>query len=113
MAEEPNFFERVYEVVKLIPLGRVTSYGAIARYLGAAKSARMVGWAMNKAHDLEEVPAQRVVNRLGLLTGKHHFGGSNAMQQLLEDEGVEIKANQIQNFEKVFWDPNNELDRPL
>ncbi|WP_034919728.1 MGMT family protein [Gillisia sp. CAL575] len=113
MAEEPNFFERVYEVVKHIPLGRVTSYGAIARYLGAAKSARMVGWAMNKAHDLEEVPAQRVVNRLGLLTGKHHFGGSNAMQQLLEDEGVEIKANQIQNFEKVFWDPNNELDRPL
>jgi len=113
MAEEPNFFERVYEVVKRIPLGRVTSYGAIARYLGAAKSARMVGWAMNKAHDLEEVPAQRVVNRLGLLTGKHHFGGSNAMQKLLEDEGVEIKANQIQNFEKVFWDPNNELDRPL
>ncbi len=113
MAEELNFFERVYEVVKLIPLGRVTSYGAIARYLGAAKSARMVGWAMNKAHDLEEVPAQRVVNRLGLLTGKHHFGGSNAMQQLLENEGVVIKENQIQNFEKVFWDPNKELDRSL
>jgi len=113
MSEEPNFFERVYEVVKLIPSGRVTSYGAIARYLGAARSARMVGWAMNKAHDLEDVPAQRVVNRLGLLTGKHHFGGSNAMQQLLEAEGVVIKKNQIQNFENTFWDPNKELERPL
>ncbi len=113
MAEEPNFFERVYEVVKLIPLGRVTSYGAIARYLGAARSARMVGWAMNKAHDLEEVPAQRVVNRLGLLTGKHHFGGTNAMQQLLESEGIVIKGNQIQNFEKVLWDPNKELESSL
>ncbi len=113
MALKPNFFERVYEVVKLIPSGRVSSYGAIARYLGAAKSARMVGWAMNKAHDLEEVPAQRVVNRLGLLTGKHHFGGTNAMQQLLENEGVVVRNNQIQNFEKVFWDPNNELEKPL
>ncbi|RKS55846.1 methylated-DNA-protein-cysteine methyltransferase-like protein [Gillisia mitskevichiae] len=113
MSTEPNFFERVYEVVKLIPSGRVSSYGAIARYLGAARSARMVGWAMNKAHDLEDVPAQRVVNRLGLLTGKHHFGGTNAMQQLLENEGVVIKNNQIQNFEKVFWDPNKELERPL
>ncbi|WP_010231762.1 MGMT family protein [Gillisia marina] len=112
MALEPNFFERVYEVVKLIPSGRVTSYGAIARYIGAAKSARMVGWAMNKAHDLEEVPAQRVVNRLGLLTGKHHFGGTNAMQQLLESEGVVVRDNQIQNFEKVFWDPNKELVKP-
>ncbi len=113
MSTDLNFFERVYEVVKLIPSGRVTSYGAIARYLGAAKSARMVGWAMNKAHDLEDVPAQRVVNRLGLLTGKHHFGGTNAMQQLLEDEGVVIKENQIQNFDTIFWDPNNELERPL
>jgi len=113
MSTEPNFFERVYEVVKIIPSGRVSSYGAIARYLGAARSARMVGWAMNKAHDLEDVPAQRVVNRLGLLTGKHHFGGTNAMQQLLENEGVVIKNNQIQNFEKVFWDPNKELERPL
>ncbi len=113
MALEPNFFERVYEVVKLIPSGRVTSYRAIARYIGAAKSARMVGWAMNKAHDLEEVPAQRVVNRLGLLTGKHHFGGTNAMQQLLESEGVAVRDNQIQNFEKVFWDPNKELEKPL
>jgi methylated-DNA-protein-cysteine methyltransferase-like protein len=113
MVEEPNFFERVYKVVKKIPLGRVSSYGAIARYIGAAKSARMVGWAMNKAHDLEDVPAQRVVNRLGLLTGKHHFGGTNAMQQLLEIEGIVVKDNQIQNFEKVFWDPNKELERPL
>ena len=113
MSTDLNFFERVYEVVKLIPSGKVTSYGAIARYLGAAKSARMVGWAMNKAHDLEDVPAQRVVNRLGLLTGKHHFGGTNAMQQLLEDEGVVIKENQIQNFDTIFWDPNNELERPL
>lgn len=113
MATDLNFFERVYEVVKLIPSGRVTSYGAIARYLGTAKSARMVGWAMNKAHDLEDVPAQRVVNRLGLLTGKHHFGGTNAMQQLLENEGIVVKENQIQNFEKVFWDPNKELERSL
>jgi len=113
MILELNFFEKVYEVVKKIPSGRVTSYGAIARFIGAAKSARMVGWAMNKAHDLEDVPAQRVVNRLGLLTGKHHFGGTNAMQQLLESEGLVIKENQIQNFEKVFWDPNKELERPL
>ena len=113
MATDLNFFERVYEVVKLIPAGKVTSYGAIARYLGAARSARMVGWAMNKAHDLEDVPAQRVVNRLGLLTGKHHFGGTNAMQQLLEAEGVVVKKNQIQNFERVFWDPNTELERPI
>ena len=113
MDTDLNFFERVYEVVKLIPQGKVTSYGAIARFLGAAKSARMVGWAMNKAHDLEDVPAQRVVNRLGLLTGKHHFGGTNAMQQLLENEGLTIKENQIQNLEKVFWDPNKELERPL
>tara|TARA_R100000935_G_C2792358_1_gene146566 strand:- start:83 stop:424 length:342 start_codon:yes stop_codon:yes gene_type:complete len=113
MATDLNFFERVYEVVKLIPSGRVTSYGAIARYLGTAKSARMVGWAMNKAHNLEDVPAQRVVNRLGLLTGKHHFGGTNAMQQLLEEEGIKINENQIQNFEKVFWDPFKELEKPL
>lgn len=109
MASEKNFFERVYEVVKLIPYGRVTSYGAIARYLGAAGSARMVGWAMNNSHDMDAVPAQRVVNRIGLLTGKHHFGGSSAMQQLLEAEGLEIRDNQILDFKKVFWDPNVEL----
>lgn len=113
MAEEPNFFERVYEVVKKIPSGRVSSYGAIARYLGAARSARMVGWAMNNSHNMEDIPAQRVVNRLGMLTGKHHFSGTSAMQQLLESEGIVVKDNQIQNFEKVFWDPNKELERPL
>lgn len=102
---ETNFFERVYEVVKLIPEGRVTSYGAIAKKLGSAKSSRMVGWAMNASHNLEEVPAHRVVNRKGLLTGKHHFQGTNLMQQLLENEGIIIIENQIQNFENVFWDP--------
>ena len=100
-----NFFERVYEVVRLIPYGRVTSYGAIAKYLGAARSARMVGWAMNNAGNREEVPAHRVVNRKGLLTGKHHFAGTNLMQQLLENEGIEIRDNQILDFEKHFWQP--------
>lgn len=104
-----NFFERVYEVVRLIPYGRVTSYGAIAKYLGAARSARMVGWAMNNAGNREEVPAHRVVNRKGLLTGKHHFAGTNLMQQLLENEGIEIIDNQILDFEKHFWDPGKEL----
>ncbi len=98
MTVEKSFFEKVYEVVRLIPEGRVTSYGAIARYLGAAKSARMVGYAMNNSHNMEDIPAQRVVNRKGLLTGKHHFGGTSAMQQLLEAEGIIIKENQIQNF---------------
>nr|WP_315151792.1 MGMT family protein [uncultured Flavobacterium sp.] len=100
-----NFFERVYIVVRKIPYGRVTSYGAIAKVLGAARSARMVGWAMNAAHNLEDVPAHRVVNRKGLLTGKHHFDGTNLMQQLLESEGVVIENNQIVNFEEVFWMP--------
>ncbi|HSP82159.1 MAG TPA: MGMT family protein [Gillisia sp.] len=107
--KEENFFTRVYEVVKLIPLGRVTSYGAIARYLGSAGSSRMVGWALNNSHTLEDIPAQRVVNRLGRLTGKHHFGGTTAMQQLLEREGVEIADNQVKDFEKLFWDPSLEL----
>lgn len=100
-----NFFERVYIVVRQIPYGKVTSYGAIAKVLGAARSARMVGWAMNAAHNLEDVPAHRVVNRKGLLTGKHHFEGTNLMQQLLESEGVVIENNQIVNFEEVFWMP--------
>jgi methylated-DNA-protein-cysteine methyltransferase related protein len=104
-----NFFERVYNVVRLIPFGKVTSYGAIATYLGAARSARMVGWAMNKAHNLEDVPAHRVVNRKGLLTGKHHFDGTNLMQQLLENEGIVVIDNQIQNFDSVFWNPIDEL----
>jgi methylated-DNA-protein-cysteine methyltransferase-like protein len=109
MDDKNSFFENVYEVVKLIPHGRVTSYGAIARYLGAAGSARMVGWAMNQAHQLPNVPAHRVVNRQGLLTGKHHFGAPNAMQVLLEKEGVQIKGDQVQNFSKLFWDPMVEL----
>ncbi len=106
--EDKNFFDKVYEVARQIPFGRVTSYGAIAKYLGAARSARMVGWAMNNSHN-KEVPAHRVVNRAGVLTGKHHFEGSNLMQQLLENEGVQVKDNQIVDFQKYFWDPAKEL----
>src|SRR5690554_8019860 len=106
--EIPSFFERVYQVARQIPYGRVTSFGAIAKYLGAAKSARMVGYAMNGSHN-KDVPAHRVVNRKGLLTGKHHFEGTNLMQQLLENEGIQVKDNQIQNFEKLFWDPAKDL----
>jgi len=102
---EESFFTRVYQIAKLIPHGRVTTYGAIAKKLGAVKSARMVGWAMNAAHNLEDVPAHRVVNKKGILTGKHHFEGINLMQQLLENEGVKIENNQIVNFEKYFWEP--------
>lgn len=100
-----NFFERVYEIVRQIPEGKVTSYGAIAKALGAARSARMVGWAMNASHNLEDVPAHRVVNRIGMLSGKHHFEGTNLMQQLLENEGVKVVDNQIIDFEKHFWEP--------
>ena len=108
-SQDQDFFNRVYEVVKQIPSGRVTSYGAIARYLGAGRSARVVGWAMNQSHVLDSVPAHRVVNRVGLLTGKHHFEGSNLMQQLLESEGVQVTNNQVVDFERVYWDPNLEL----
>lgn len=107
--ESQNFFSRVYEVVKQIPYGRVTSYGAIAKHIGAAGSARMVGWAMNASHNLPDVPAHRVVNRNGMLTGKHHFEGTNLMQQLLESEGITVIDNQIQDFEKCFWDPGKEM----
>ena len=108
--ESDNFFEKAYTIARLIPYGRVTSYGAIAKYLGAARSARMVGWAMNNSHNqTEEVPAHRVVNRKGILTGKHHFEGTNLMQQLLESEGIKIIDNQIQDLEKVFWNPMDEL----
>ena len=100
-----NFFERVYEIVRQIPEGKVTSYGAIAKALGAARSARMVGWAMNASHNLEDVPAHRVVNRIGMLSGKHHFEGTNLMQQLLESEGIQVVNNQIVDFEKYFWEP--------
>ena len=106
--ETLSFFDKVYQVAKQIPFGRVTSYGAIAKYLGAAKSARMVGYAMNGSHG-KAVPAHRVVNRKGLLTGKHHFDGTNLMQQLLENEGVEVVENQIQNLDQIFWDPASEL----
>lgn len=109
MEKSDNFFEKVYAVAKQIPYGKVTSYGAIATYLGAARSARMVGWAMNASHNNPEIPAHRVVNRKGLLTGKHHFQGSNLMQQLLESEGIVVIENQIQNFDKVFWNPIKSL----
>jgi methylated-DNA-protein-cysteine methyltransferase related protein len=104
--ENDNFFQRVYEIARQIPEGKVTSYGAIAKALGAGRSARMVGWAMNAAHNIEDVPAHRVVNRQGILTGKHHFEGTNLMQQLLESEGIEVIDNQIVDFEKHFWQPN-------
>lgn len=100
-----NFFEKVYAVAKQIPFGRVTSYGAIAKSIGAARSARMVGYAMNASHNMDDVPAHRVVNRNGLLTGKFHFDGTNLMQQLLESEGIVVVDNQIVDFEKHFWEP--------
>ena len=111
MEPSTNFFEKVYEVTKQIPVGKVTTYGAIANYLGSAKSARMVGWALNKS-GLKGVPAHRVVNKKGLLTGKHHFEGVNLMQQLLEQEGIVIIDNQIQNLEKHLWHPDTDLNTP-
>ena len=106
-----DFFQQVFKVVKQIPQGKVTSYGAIANYLGTTGSARMVGWAMNASHSHPEfVPAHRVVNRNGLLTGKHHFDNPNAMQELLEAEGLLIKDGQILNFKENFWDPAKELE---
>ena len=110
MKNEPSFFEKVYEVTTKIPYGRVTSYGAIARYLASAGSARMVGWALNNSHSLDRfIPAHRVVNRNGMLTGKHHFGNSTTMQQLLENEGALIENDLIINFKEKFWDPSTEL----
>lgn len=106
-----DFYLQVYEIVKLIPAGRVTNYGAIAKCLGAAKSSRLVGYAMNNAHGLEvPIPAHRVVNRNGLLTGKHHFGTPYRMQELLENEGIAIVDDAIVNFKTHFWDPAVELD---
>lgn len=105
-----GFFIRVYEVVKQIPPGRVTSYGAIASFLGAPAAARMVGWAMNQCHTYHEfIPAHRVVNRNGIMTGKHHFEGPNVMQELLENEGARVEDNRIINFRELFWDPIQEL----
>jgi methylated-DNA-protein-cysteine methyltransferase-like protein len=105
-----DFFEQVYAVVKLIPPGRATSYGAIAKYLGTGSSARTVGWAMNAAHSKPEIPAHRVVNRLGMLSGKMHFGHPMEMQNRLEAEGVVVVDDQIQQWERVFWDPMQDLD---
>ena len=106
-----DFYEQVYELVRQIPVGRVTSYGAIARYLGTASSSRMVGWAMNLSHHQEVyVPAHRVVNRNGLLTGKIHFGSPDEMQELLENEGVKIEDDCIADFDRLFWDPFKELN---
>ena len=105
-----GFFERVFDVARLIPEGRVTSYAAIARYLGSGQSARMVGWAMNSSHTSGEyVPAHRVVNHRGLLTGKHHFGGPTVMQQLLENEGVKVENDKVVDFDRLFWDPLKEI----
>ena len=104
-----DFFQRVYIVVKKIPFGKVTSYGAIANYLGSPQSSRVVGWAMNNSHSNIDIPAHRVVNRKGMLTGKHHFPGSNLMEELLQNEGVKIKNNIIVDFENLFWDPSENL----
>jgi methylated-DNA-protein-cysteine methyltransferase-like protein len=105
-----SFFEDVWDVVRLVPKGRVTSYGAIANYLGTRMSARMVGWAMNAAHTLPDVPAQRVVNRNGMLSGKAHFGSPTRMQKLLEEDGVAVKNDTVQDFKTKFWDPAIELN---
>lgn len=107
--EKENFFELVYQVVRLIPKGRVSTYGAIASYLGSKGSARMVGWAMNAAHQHKDIPAHRVVNRLGLLTGKFHFADEDQMQRLLENEGIRVIKDQVQDFDTLFWDPNQNL----
>ena len=105
-----DFYEKVYDVVRQIPSGRVTNYGAIARYLGSGGSARMVGWALNVSHQrYPHVPAHRVVNRNGLLTGKIHFGSSSVMQELLENEGIQVIDNCVVNFDRFFWDPMKEL----
>lgn len=109
-SDNKDFFSKVYEVTRQIPYGRVTSYGAIASYLGTAMSARTVGWALNMCHTSDSfIPAHRVVNRNGILTGKHHFGNSTTMQQLLENEGLIIENDKIVNFREKFWDPFKEL----
>lgn len=106
-----SFFAKVYDIVLKVPYGRVTTYGAIANYLGSKGAARMVGWAMNASHrQITQIPAHRVVNRRGMLTGKHHFETPALMQKLLENEGVEVKDDQIINFKNHFWDPSLELD---
>ncbi len=110
MMRDDTFFSRVFDIARCIPYGRVTSYGAIARHLGTGRSARMVGWAMNASHlQPENIPAHRVVNRIGLLSGKHHFDGPDVMKQLLESEGIKVIDNKVQNFALLFWDPSKEL----
>ncbi len=110
MKNDDGFFDRVYQVTRLIPEGRVTSYGAIAKSIGSPGASRMVGWALNNCHIVQPpLPAHRVVNRLGLLTGKHHFRHPDLMQQLLESEGVKVKNDKVVEFKKLFWDPCSEL----
>ena len=111
-AKNKDFFEQVFQVVKLIPVGRVTTYGAIANYLGATRAVRRVGWATNASHQIPGIPAHRVVNRIGLLSGKMHFASPNAMQLALEHEGVHIQEDQIVHFSEIFWDPSQELKLP-
>ena len=108
-ASQYDFFEQVYDIVKEIPFGRVTSYGAIAQALGTKKSSRMVGWAMNACHNRPEIPAHRVVNRNGLLTGKMHFSTPTEMEERLLSEGIIIREDKIKDFQNIFWDPNIEL----
>lgn len=107
--DKSDFFKNVHDVARLIPCGRVTTYGAIARYLGATRSARMVGWAMNQSHLNDNIPAHRVVNKVGLLTGKFHFGSSDEMKRRLEREGVRVEDDAVVDFDRVFWDPSLEL----
>ncbi len=110
MKNKPDFLEQVYAIVERIPYGKVTSYGAIARAIGAGKSARLVGWAMSRAFTCDrDIPAHRVVNRNGLLTGKHHFGGENVMADLLRQEGIEVENDKIVNFKKHFWQPGTKI----
>ncbi|MFQ3213621.1 MAG: methylated-DNA-protein-cysteine methyltransferase-like protein [Marivirga sp.] len=109
MSENKDFFDQVYQVVRLIPTGRVSSYGAIAKYLGAARSSRLVGYAMNSAHSMPDIPAHRVVNRNGLLTGKMHFKTPDTMQELLEAENITVEKDQVLNFKELYWDPNLSL----
>lgn len=107
--EKKDFFQAVMEVVKLIPYGRVTSYGAIAKYLGSASSSRMVGWAMNASHKFPNIPAHRVVNRNGILSGKHNFANENEMQKKLESEGIQVRSDKVVEFNVLFWDPSVEI----
>ena len=105
-----DFFQKVYKVVKMIPSGRVSTYGLIAKYLGSEKSSRVVGYAINASHQNSDIPAHRVVNRLGILTGKHHFSGTTLMKNLLESEGITVKNDQVMNFKNLVWDPSKELN---